>query len=154
MVFGNIRNEKEIFRLEEKVRKCLEYAAGHDLKTYEKGRHEIDGEDLFVNIAEYETAAVEDRFWEAHRDYLDLHLMLQGRERIDIGFIDDMKQREYVPEDDFLPLDGEPCCSAVLNPGNFLLAYPEDGHRTGVAVKKPEKIKKAIFKIKIGTDRD
>ena len=34
-------------------------------------------------------------------------------------------------------------------PGDFLICYPEDGHRTAVAVKEPEKIKKAIFKVRI-----
>ena len=150
MVFGNVSDLKDFSWLEEGVQKAFAYAKTHDMITYEKGRHDIDGEDLFVNIVEYETTAPENRFWEAHREYLDLHFMLRGPEQIDVNFIQNLRQEEYVPKDDFLPLFGDPNSSVVLNEGDFLLAYPADAHRTAVAVGgKPAVIKKAIFKIKI-----
>ena len=149
MVFGNISDLKAYSWLEEGVRKAFEYAQTHDLLNYEKGRHDIDGDNLFVNIVEYETTTPENRFWEAHRDYLDLHFMLRGPEQIDVNFIQNMEQKEYVPQDDFRPLFGDPNSSVILNKGDFLLAYPADAHRTAVAVDGPAVIKKAIFKIKI-----
>ena len=75
MIFGNIQNLKEYAFLEDAVKECFDYAGSHDLKAYEKGSHEIDGKRLFVNIVEYQTVAAEERFWEAHREYLDIHLM-------------------------------------------------------------------------------
>ena len=151
MVFGNIRDLKDYSWLEEGVQKAFRYAQDHadELINYEKGRHDIDGEELYVNIVEYETTTPEARFWEAHREYLDLHFMLRGPEQIDVNFIDNMEQKEYVPADDFLPLFGNPNSHAVLNAGDFLLCYPKDAHRTAVAVNGPAVIKKAIFKIKI-----
>ena len=149
MVFGNIRDRKDFSWLEEVVGKCFDYAAANDLLSYEKGSHPIDGDELLVNIVEYETTTPENRFWEAHRQYLDLHFMLRGPEQIDVNFIDNMEQKEFVEKDDFLPLEGEPNSHVVLRPGDFLICYPEDGHRTAVAVKESEKIKKAIFKVRI-----
>ena len=149
MVFGNIRDLKDFSWLESQVRKCFDYAQTHDLLSYEKGSHPIEGDDLFVNIVEYTTTNAADRFWEAHRQYLDLHFMLRGPEQIDVNFIDNMEQKEIVEKDDFLPLEGEPNCSVVLNSGDFLLCYPKDAHRTAVQVGQPATIKKAIFKIKI-----
>lgn len=149
MVFGNIRDLKDFSWLESQVRKCFDYAQTHDLLSYEKGSHPIEGDDLFVNIVEYTTTNAADRFWEAHRQYLDLHFMLCGPEQIDVNFIDNMEQKEFVEKDDFLPLEGEPNCSVVLNSGDFLLCYPKDAHRTAVQVGQPATIKKAIFKIKI-----
>ena len=149
MVFGNIRDLKDYGYLEEDVLKCFEYAKNHDLLAYETGSHEIDGDNLFVNIVEYETTTPENRFWEAHRQYLDLHFMLRGPEQIDVNFIDNMEQKEFVEKDDFLPLEGEANSHVVLRPGDFLICYPNDGHRTAVAVDGPEKIRKAIFKVGI-----
>lgn len=149
MVFGNIHNLNEFSFLEKEVLECFSYANENDLLSYEKGSHEIDGENLFVNIVEYETTDADKRFWEAHRKYLDLHLMLKGIEQIDINFIDNMEQKEFVDKDDFLPLDGEPNSNVILTKGDFLLCYPNDAHRTAVAVDKPNIIKKAIFKIRI-----
>ena len=117
--------------------------------SYEKGSHEIDGDRLFVNVVEYTTTTVEERFWEAHRQYLDLHLMLRGTEQIDLNFIQNMDVKEFVEKDDFLPMDGEKNSSVTLRDGDFLICYPSDGHRTAVAVDGPETIKKAIFKIRI-----
>lgn len=149
MVFGNIKDLRDYGWLEEGVRKAFSYAESHDLLSYEKGAHEIDGDEFFVNIVEYTTTTPEERFWEAHREYLDLHLMLRGPEQIDVNFIDNLDQKEYVPADDFLPLFGDPNSHVVLNAGDFLLCYPADAHRTAIAVDGPCKIKKAIFKIKI-----
>lgn len=149
MVFGNIRDLKDFAYLEENVRRCFDYAREHDLLSYEKGSHPIDGDELFVNIVEYETTTPENRFWEAHRQYLDLHFMLRGPEQIDVNFIDNMEQKEFVEKDDFLPLGGEPNSHVVLNAGDFLLCYPADAHRTAVQVGNPAVIKKAIFKIRI-----
>ncbi len=149
MIFGNINDLEEYPFLEEAVKQCFEYAKGHDLAGYEKGRHDIDGERLFVNIAEYETEEAKKRFWEAHRAYLDVHLMLDGTEQIDLNFIQNMDVKQYVPEDDFLPMDGEKNSSVILRDGDFLICCPSDGHRTAVAVGGSEKIKKAIFKVRI-----
>ena len=149
MVFGNIRDLKDFGYLEENVRKCFDYAREHDLLSYEKGSHPIDGDELFVNIVEYETTTPENRFWEALRQYLDLHFMLRGPEQIDVNFIDNMEQKEFVEKDDFLPLEGDPNSHVVLNAGDFLLCYPADAHRTAVQVGAPATIKKAIFKIRI-----
>lgn len=149
MIFGNLRDLKDYGFLEKEITECFTYAARHELGRYEKGSHEIDGRRLFVNIVEYTTTSPENRFWEAHREYLDLHLLLSGEEQIDLNFIDNMEQKEFVPEDDFLPLEGCPNSHVVLREGDFLICYPKDGHRTAVAVDKPCDIKKAIFKIRI-----
>lgn len=149
MIFGNIHNLQEYPFLESGIKECFSYARNHRLEEYSAGRYEIDGNRLFVNIVEYETTIPQKRFWEAHRQYLDLHLMLRGKEQIDLNFIWNMEIKEYARAEDFLPMEGEKSCSAVLREGDFLICFPNDGHRTAVAVEEPEQIKKAIFKIRV-----
>ncbi len=149
MIIGNIYNLEECTFLEEQLRECFSYAKSHDLASWETGKHEIDGDRLFVNIVEYTTTIPEERFWEAHRYYLDVHVMLRGTEQIDLNFIQNMKQKEFVEADDFLPMEGEKKASVILEDGDFLICYPSDGHRTAVAADRPETIKKAIFKVRI-----
>lgn len=146
MVFGNIKDDSFA---EKDVQMCLEYAASHDLKALDSGTYQIDGDRVFVNVVEYTTTTPENRFWEAHKKYLDVHLMLDGIEQIDVNFIWNMAVKEFVEEDDFLPMQGDKKFSVVLEPGDFLVCYPCDGHRTAVAAKEKVKIKKAIFKIAI-----
>ena len=149
MIYGNISQLSDYEFLDGQVKECFEYARQHDLMSFEKGSHEIDGKRLFVNIVEYTTTTPEERFWEAHREYLDVHLMLDGPEQIDLNFIENMEQKTFVPADDFLPLEGEPNAHVVLSKGDFLICYPHDGHRTAIQTEGPKKIKKAIFKVRI-----
>ena len=149
MIFGNITNLDEYNFLEEKIKECFSYAKANDLKSYEPGRHDIKDDKLFVNIVEYETTKPENRFWEAHKDYLDLHLLLDGKEQIDLNFLKNMTLGEYVKEEDYQKIEGNKNSSVVLSEGDFLICYPNDGHMTAIAVGEPQKIKKAIFKIKI-----
>lgn len=149
MIFGNVQNLKEYLCMEDGIFECFNYAKENNLSAYDRGCHEIDAKRIFVNIAEYETVKPEDRFWEAHREYLDVHLMLEGTERIDLNFIQNMDVKEYAAKDDFLQMDGEKNGSVILKPGDFLVCYPTDAHRTAIAVDKQENIKKAIFKVKI-----
>ena len=148
MIFGNLKALHEYPFLEKQILECFAYAQAHDLKSLEKGSHPIDGDRLFVNIVEYTTTTPENRFWEAHRAYLDVHLMLDGTEQIDLNFIQNMVQKDTVPGDDFLPMDGEkwlchPACRRLPD------LLPSDGHRTAVAIDTPQPIKKAIFKVRI-----
>lgn len=149
MVYGNVRDLKEYGFLEAAVKECFAYAESHDLEAFEKGSHPIDGERLYVNIVEYTTTTPDNRFWEAHKQYLDVHLMLRGTEQIDLNLIQNMELKDYVEAEDFLPMDGEKKASVILTPGDFLICYPSDGHRTAVAAGAPEQIKKAIFKVRI-----
>lgn len=149
MIFGNISQLSDYAFLDSQIKECFEYARSHDLAAYEKGTHKIDGDRLFVNIVEYTTTTKEERFWEAHKNYLDVHLMLCGTEQIDLNFIENMEQKEFVEADDFLPLAGESSSHVILDNGDFLICYPHDGHRTAVMVDAPKTIKKAIFKVRI-----
>lgn len=149
MIFGNMNHLEEYPFLEEKVKACFAYAKEHDLAELETGSHEIDGDRLFVNIVEYETVKAEERFFEAHKHYLDVHIMQEGTEQIDLNFIQNMELKEFVEKEDFLPVDGEKNSSVILNKGDFLICYPSDGHRTAIAVKESMKVKKAIFKVRI-----
>ena len=147
MIFGNINHEKTYSNLDKDLLTCFEYAKNNELVNFEKGSYEIDGKDIFVNIVEYDTCEKEDRFWEAHKKYIDIHLMLDGIERIDLNFIENLNQKQYEEENDFLPLNGEANSHVELSKGDFLVCYPEDAHMTALKVNGKKYIKKAIFKV-------
>lgn len=149
MVFGNVGQLEDFGFLGEKILACFEYAKNHDMMAMTPGFHEIDGDRFYVNLCEYTTMTTEERFWEAHRKYLDIHLMISGAEKIDLCFIENMEQKTYEPEGDFLPMDGPAIGQITLNEGDFLVCWPHDGHRTAIKVEEPIKIRKAIFKVLI-----
>lgn len=150
MIFGNLEFTNRYNFLNEKLQKCFSYIKENDLRTFENGVYHIDGDNIFVNIVEYTTTTPENRFWETHKTYIDIHLMLTGTEQIDLNFLQNMTEKQaYSEKDDMLLLDGSKNSSVCLTANDFLICFPEDAHCTGVQVNEPTMIKKAIFKIKV-----
>ena len=149
MIFGNIHNTGEYAFLPENVQKCFAYAREHNLLSYGKCSHEIEGKERSFRRSAYQYKKPEARFWEAHREYLDVHLILSGTERVDVNFIGNLAAGRYVEQEDFLPLEGEKNASVILQPGDFLICYPSDGHMTGVQADAPNLVKKVKKKKKI-----
>ena len=69
------------------------------------GSHEIDGDDLFVNIVEYETTTPEKSFLGSTQAVSGsaFYAERSGTDRCEL--IDNMEQKEFVEKDDFLPLE-------------------------------------------------
>lgn len=149
MIFGNITNLEEYAYLEDKIKACFNFYDENDMKNMEAGIHKINDDEFFVNIVEYDTTTAENRFWEAHKEYLDLHLMLLGEERIALNFLKDMDLGDYDEQKDFQAAEGEITSSVDLKVGDFLVCYPNDVHMTALQIDDSIYIKKAIFKIKI-----
>ena len=83
--------------------------------------------------------------WEAHRKYLDIHLVLEGEEILYINDINNMKStKEY--EDDYELFDGEKQQEIILRPGYFLALYPNEVHKTAIELSNPASLKKLVFK--------
>lgn len=147
MIYGQLNHILDNIS-DEKLRSCIMYAKDNDLASYTLGRHDIN-EDVFVNIVSYETKEEDACFYEAHREYVDVHIMLDGKEIINVNEIDHMKQAPYEKENDFLPLFGDKKTAVKMYHGDVLICFPHDAHETAVKVDEKEKIKKAIFKVKL-----
>lgn len=147
MIYGNLKHMDKYSFLDKEIIDCFKYAIEKKLAEVEKGTYKIDEENVFVNVVEYETQNKEDRFWEAHKKYIDIHLMFNGKEKIAVNLIDNLDIKEYEEKNDFVPLEGKESGCVTLTKGDFLICYPEDAHMTAIKVDNKEKIKKAIFKV-------
>ncbi len=133
------------------VGKVMAFLHQNNLNDFDNGSHPIDGDDFFVNIFSYTTADENNRIWEAHRDYIDVHYVLSGQEILQQAFLPDCETGEYEAETDYVPITVAPVRSRCIVSSHFLaIFYPEDAHQTGIAVDdKPIAIRKAVFKIRI-----
>lgn len=147
MVYGSIRYAEGSGVLDEKVLECLRYARAHDPASMEEGSYPIRGTEIILNINRFTTSAPETRGWEAHKSHADLQLVLEGRERIDVNFLDRMTPGAYDETRDFLSLTGQAAGSVVLEKGDYALLYPQDAHMPGIAPEAPAPVLKAVFKI-------
>ena len=97
----------------------------------------------------YDTIPDEESFFEAHEKFLDIHIMLEGFERVEISSPRDLTVFRSEPQNDFWGYHGEGRVKLTIGPGEFLCVWPDDAHKIKMMVTKPETVTKAVFKIKI-----
>lgn len=110
-------------------------------------RVELKGDLVYCTRFTYETIPQEESFFEAHRRYLDIHIMVEGEERVDMNRPEDLQLTDAQEGNDFYAYQGESWHSTVLKPGEFLVVFPGDAHRIKVQVDGPKTVSKAVFKV-------
>ena len=73
MIFGKISDSARIEALHPALQRLFEFVKTHDLMQLPLGRNEIDGDRLYINIAENNLVAPEAQKLEVHRAYMDVH---------------------------------------------------------------------------------
>lgn len=150
MILGNRNHPADLSDLPEAIQACFAYAKERDLEALADGTYEINGDSLFLNIAEYATQPPEARVWEAHKAYVDVQLILRGSERVDINFLEQMQEIQAQEEKDLWLYEGTEKARVFLQEGDFIICYPTDAHRAGICVMDcQETVKKAVFKVKL-----
>ena len=97
----------------------------------------------------YDTIPDEESFFEAHEKFLDIHIMLEGRERVEVSSPKALTVFRSEPENDFWGYRGEGRVKLTIAPGEFLCVWPDDAHKIKMMIGSPETVTKAVFKIKI-----
>lgn len=148
MIVSNLQNSGRIESLHPQFKPLFDYVKTHDLLHAELGRIDIDGDDLFIMNINPECVPLDKQVLEVHRIYIDVHILLEGTERIGWKAIEDVKQeiKPYDKEGD-CALYADPSTTWVdLLPGQFMIVYPEDPHAPVVGAGN---IRKLIAKVKI-----
>ena len=91
MIVSNLQNSQRVEGLHPLFKTLFDYVKTHDLFHAELGRIEIDGDNLFINNVNPECVARDKQVLELHRDYIDVHILLEGTETIGWKAIEDLK---------------------------------------------------------------
>lgn len=110
---------------------------------------ELKGRDVYCSAASYNTVPDDESFFEAHKKYLDIHIMLSGAERIEVAPPSELEQFQSVDTNDFYAYRGDGWQKVLLSPGEFLILFPNDAHKLKMQVGTPAPVTKAVFKVKI-----
>ena len=146
MIVDHINNSRLYYVLNPRIRTAFDYIHQADLSSIGVGRYEVDGENLYAMVQQYNTKPKEAGVWEAHRRYIDLQYVIQGAEKIGYANLSRLAQGEYDATKDILPLYGEGEF-LTLNIGDFVILMPEDAHMPGIAIDALSPVKKMVMKI-------
>ena len=115
------------------------------------GKYEVDGENLFYVVDEYETKPVEEGRLEIHRKYLDIQYIVSSGECIGTAPLEGLtEETAYDGEKDLAFYRYEPTMSKlVLKQGMFAIFWPNEPHMPGRRIDKAEKVKKVVVKIRM-----
>lgn len=109
------------------------------------GRTEIDGEAVYVNRFDYETAA--EPITEGHLRYIDVHVVIEGEEEIGVADVSALREVERKEEEDYIGFSGPFQGVCVMKPGDVLITFPEDAHSPKRQHGGPCRVKKAVVKV-------
>lgn len=142
-------NVKNYLGISKKIDKALNILQNEDFINMQDGKYEID-QDIYYFVGRYETKTEWNPF-EAHRKYLDIQYVVQGKETI--GYKDNHSldiEKEYCEENDYMLYKMPDCFNKLmLSKGSFCIFWPNDAHSPGYAYDKPEKVCKIVLKIKL-----
>lgn len=150
MIYDTLTNAQLYFRDHPVMLRALAHAADFDMKTAD-GRYEIDTKGAYLMVSSYQTKAADQRPFEAHQQFIDVQVVLEGQERADVAVAEKMEiVQPYSQDNDCVLLKApDHYSSIILKPGYFAVFFPQDIHRPGCSLDKPSSIRKLVFKIPV-----
>ena len=114
----------------------------------EVGKYEIDGENVFAMVQEYETKTLDNGKFEMHKKYIDIQYIVSGKELMGNESQDKLTPiSDYKPDIQLFSMN-DSYDKISLSDGEFAIFFPEEPHAPGLAVDgKPSAVKKIVVKV-------
>jgi len=148
MILDDLRNANAYTHVHPGFAAAFTMLQGKDVATLPAGKHEVDGDRLFLIINKEEGRDRSGAKLEAHRKYIDIQLVLSGDEEMGWSYITDCQQPvdAFNTERDVILFKDIPTAWFACPPGKFAIFMPEDAHAP-LAGKGP--LHKAVAKIAV-----
>ena len=147
MIYDTLKHLEAYTGIHPGVLRGLELLRDTDFSAMEDGRHEIDGDRLFILLQSYDTKPENDTP-EAHKKYIDIQYLISGRELMGVGPLEEMSgEVEARPEGDIWFYRG-PLSNILLSGSRFVALWPGDAHAPCIAVDHaPVPCRKCVVKV-------
>ena len=152
MIYDSVDNIATYCDEDDAISIAVDFIEGFDVSQPD-GRYEIHGDEVFALVQTLTTVDASEKKFEAHDNYVDVQMVLDGVERHDVALLDieDMEvEQDYNAEKDIIFFKApEHFSTIIMKPGMFVVYGPDDSHRPGCCIGKPATIRKVCVKIKI-----
>ena len=138
---------------------CIEFVKKNENKILSlvNGSYDVGYNDIKMNLGKYFTKKENEKFWESHKKYLDVQIMINGTEKVSVGDMRNMDIKSFDAEKDLVILDGEKTFDIIMTTGDVLVFFPNDVHKPELNVSENDNsgnirkiVTKVVFKIEIG----
>lgn len=149
MIYGNSQHASQYFGLSPRLDRAIVYLQSHDLAAMEPGRYPIFGDDVWVKISDITTKPESEALYEAHDNFIDIQMVLHGKEIIRCAFRRDMEGILAAPPDRDVIFYRGRGLPFSLTDGDFLILFPDDVHAPALSDQAPAPVRKALFKVRV-----
>ena len=147
MIIDNVKNSALYTGLGTGIRTALEYLAKTDFSAMRPGRYNIEGDNVYALVQQYETKPRLTGVWEAHRRYIDVQYVMAGIETMGYAPLDNLTvTQSYSAEKDCMLLAGKGSF-VTAGAGTFVIFFPLDAHMPGLADTAPVSVLKVVVKV-------
>jgi len=147
MITDDIRNAATYNGVGTGIRMALEYLAKTDFAGMAPGRYDIDGNNVYALVQQYETKPREKGVWEAHRRYIDVQFVAAGIETMGYAPLGGLTVTQpYSTDKDCVLLAGDGDFLTV-RAGVFVIFFPQDAHMPCLACAAPAPVRKVVVKV-------
>lgn len=127
--------------------KALAFLNDKKLDTLKPGRYQIAGDTVFAIISDAPTKALDETTWESHRNYIDLHYVIKGEEKIGVAPVSSgVVTKPYDQTKDIANYNADGTYYEAA-PDEFFLFFPTDAHRPGIKSGTVDRDEKLVIKI-------
>ena len=149
MIIDKLSNAHLYSGLGERINKAFAYLKQTDFSKMELGKYEIDGENIFALVNEYNTKDQSEGKLEAHKIYIDVQFVAKGSELMGYAPLENQQIiEEYNEPNDITFFSGKKSFTQV-DEGMFAIFFPTDIHLPGIKVNEKSYVKKVVIKVKV-----
>ena len=149
MIVGKLKDLKRYKGIHPNIDEAIDYVLNNDLKALPKGKTVVS-ENVYINRDTYVAKPLEECFFENHEHYLDLQIVLKGKELFGYTDISNPSLQVTTPyneEKDVTKYSATEDTIYITLEEGFALVFNEDIHLAKAKVND-ELVEKAVVKIK------
>jgi biofilm protein TabA len=138
------------FKHKERWTKAFKFLTSNDLTKLELKRYDIDGDNLFATVSEYQSKNEESAKFEAHRKYIDIQYVITGKEIMNIAHIktvsEVLNQYDATKDIEFVTISN--IVNYKASPFGYFIFFPSDAHRPGLKDGVSAPVRKIVIKVR------
>lgn len=146
MIIDNLQNLERYTALHPLFVQVIEFLKTIDLQTCPQGKIVLKEDELFVDITETSPKLKEEALLETHNEFIDIQIPVSGPEIMGYASRCMLPEAHYDREKDITFYDTPVDNYLNVNPGMFVIFFPQDAHAPAIT---PVTLKKIIIKIKV-----
>ncbi len=142
MILDTLENAHRYLALSKGFPKAIEFLLRPDLNELPVEKYEIDGDRVYAMVAKDPGRRKEDSLLEIHKNYIDIQLVLTGKDEMGWKPIKACKHPtgEYDKESDIQFFADDPAAWLPVESGFFVIFFPEDAHMPMISAGQLHKI--------------